>query len=83
MRKLLRPPHRRPVNLTVSPLSRLIYRRGYTHRRLAERVGVDRTYISHMVTGKRAPSMRRATLIARALGVSLDQLQRTMKETTS
>jgi transcriptional regulator with XRE-family HTH domain len=75
-----RKPHRRPVNLTSSPLSSLIYRRGFTHRRLAEKVGVDRTYISHMVTGKRAPSMRRAVLIARVLGISLDRFQKVLKE---
>lgn len=76
----MRKPHRRPVNLTESSLSRLIYSRGYTHRRLAERVGVDRTYISHMVRGQRAPSMKRAVVIAKALGVTLDQLQKRLKE---
>jgi hypothetical protein len=33
-----------------------------------------------MVTGKRAPSMRRAVLIARVLGISLDRFQKVLKE---
>ena len=57
-------------------LPELLKRRGLTHRQLAEKTGFHYTYFSKMARGQRSPSLERAKVIAKALGVSLDELQK-------
>jgi transcriptional regulator with XRE-family HTH domain len=57
-------------------LPELIRKAGFTHRTLGEKTGLHYTYFSKMARGQRSPSLARSRVIARALKVSLDELQR-------
>jgi len=54
----------------------LLQRAGHTHRSLGEKTGFHYTYFSKMARGQRSPSLDRARIIAKALGVSMDTLQK-------
>jgi len=45
-----------------------------TQAQLAERVGVQRAYIALIETGRRVPGLTIACKLARALGVTVDEL---------
>jgi len=45
-----------------------------TQEKLAEKVGLDRTYIGYLEKGDRSPSVETANKIARALGVKIDEI---------
>jgi len=47
---------------------------GLSQEQLAEKLGVDKTAISHWEQGKAAPRMSRIAEVAEALGVSIDAL---------
>jgi len=57
-------------------LPELIARAGHTHRTLGEKTGLHYTYFSKMARGQRSPSLERSKIIAKALKVSLDVLQK-------
>lgn len=42
-------------------------------RKLAKEVGVTESYISHIVAGRRTPSLRVAERISKVLGCSVDE----------
>ncbi len=48
--------------------------KGWTGDVLAERVGVSRSYLSEIETGKKTVNIRRLSAIASALGVSVPDL---------
>lgn len=48
--------------------------RGWTQAELAERAGVDRSFLADVERGKRNISILNLSLIAEALGVSLAQM---------
>lgn len=45
-----------------------------THADLAEKLGVDRTWVSHLISGKRACRPVTAGRIAKALGVPVSEI---------
>jgi transcriptional regulator with XRE-family HTH domain len=47
---------------------------GLTTRQLAERAGISQGAVSHLETGRRAPSLDLARRVASALGVTVDHL---------
>ena len=49
-------------------------RRGINQKELAERTGVSGCYISQIISGKRAPSVRMLKKLSGALGYSLAEL---------
>ncbi len=49
---------------------------GWTQVELAERLGVDRSYLSEIETGKKDPSLRVLKTLADGFGLSLSQLLR-------
>lgn len=59
---------------SMTPLKRLLFERQLTNRWLAERTGMTETAVSLIVNGKRVPSLENALRIARALGVSVEEL---------
>ncbi len=48
--------------------------KGWSQERLAEEAGMHRTYLGGIEVARRNPSLRNLIPIARALGVTLDQL---------
>lgn len=48
--------------------------KGLTQEQLAEKVGLDRTYIGYLEKGNRSPSVETANKIARALGVKINEV---------
>jgi len=50
--------------------------RGWTQVEMAEMLGVDRSYLSEIETGKKDPSLRVLKTIADGFGLSLSQLLR-------
>lgn len=48
--------------------------RGWTQVELAELLGIDRSYLSEIETGKKDPSLRVLKTIADGFGLSLPQL---------
>ena len=57
-----------------SPLRVWREHRGLTQTALAERAGVDKTYISQIEAGRKSASVRVMSRLGAALGVSLDDL---------
>jgi transcriptional regulator with XRE-family HTH domain len=49
---------------------------GWTQVEMAERLGVDRSYLSEIETGKKDPSLRVMKTIADGFGISLSRLLR-------
>jgi transcriptional regulator with XRE-family HTH domain len=49
-------------------------RRGWTQVEMAEKVGIDRSFLADVERGKRNISILNLALIARGLGVTLSQL---------
>lgn len=47
--------------------------KGVTFRKLAKKLGMHYTDLSHINAGRRVPGLRRANQIARALHLSLDE----------
>jgi len=48
---------------------------GTTLRKIAKKVGVHYSYLSHLAAGRRAPTLKRAFEISKALGVSLEEFR--------
>lgn len=67
----------------IRTLPELIRRSGHTHRSLADETGLHYTYFSKMARGQRSPSLDKAKRIAKALGVTLEELQRTWQKARS
>jgi transcriptional regulator with XRE-family HTH domain len=57
-----------------SRISRLRRARGWTQAEMAERVGIDRSFLADVERGKRNVSILNLALIAEGVGVSLAQL---------
>jgi transcriptional regulator with XRE-family HTH domain len=55
-------------------ISRLRKRHGWTQAELAEKVGIDRSFLADVERGKRNISILNLALIAEGLGVSLARL---------
>ena len=47
---------------------------GTSHRALAKRLGVDPTYISHIRSGRRVPSLTMAAKIAEVANIPIESL---------
>lgn len=60
----------------IRTLPDLLRRAGHTHRSLGEKTGLHYTYFSKMARRQRSPSLDQAKVIAKALGVTLDELQK-------
>lgn len=52
----------------------VLFERGIKHRWLAEQAGIKEQTISDIVNGKRRPTLDNALKIAKALGVSVEEL---------
>lgn len=52
----------------------LLHERELSLRVLGKKLGLHHTYLSHMANGRRMPTLSRAVKIARAMGVTLDEL---------
>ena len=50
--------------------------RGFSQEALADRCGLDRTYISGIERGNRNVAVRNVELIAKALGISIAELMK-------
>ena len=61
-------------------LKQLMKAKKITSRELAAQIGVTETYISYLITGKKAPSFRTMKRIAEYLGVSVTELFPEKKE---
>jgi transcriptional regulator with XRE-family HTH domain len=57
-----------------SRISRLRKRLGWTQAEMAERIGIDRSFLADVERGKRNISILNLALIAEGLGVTLSQL---------
>ncbi len=55
-------------------VARLRAAKGYSQEKLAEKAGIDRTYVSGIERGIRNPGIKTVVQIARALGVSVAEL---------
>ena len=55
-------------------VARIRDERGFSQDKLAEKAEIDRTYLSGIERGLRNPGIRVVICIARALGVTVDQL---------
>jgi transcriptional regulator with XRE-family HTH domain len=55
-------------------VKRLRETKGFTQENLAERAGLDRTYLSDIERGTRNPGVKNVVCIAKALGVSASRL---------
>jgi len=55
-------------------LRQLRLRRGWTQVEMAERLGIDRSYISDMERGKKNVCLPTLEVIAQALGLSISQV---------
>ena len=58
----------------VDRLKQFLAVRGITQRELGERVGLTRTSMSRILSGKQEPKLGEAYVIARELGVTLNDL---------
>ena len=61
-------------------LKQLMKAKKITSRELAVQIGVTETYISYLITGKKAPSFRTMNRIADYLGISVTELFPEKKE---
>ena len=61
-------------------LKQLMKAKKITSRELAAQIGVTETYISYLITGKKAPSFRTMNRIADYLGISVTELFPEKKE---
>lgn len=52
----------------------LLRRKGLSLRTLGKKIGVHFTYLSHMANGRRMPTLDRAVVISKALGVTAEEL---------
>lgn len=55
-------------------VARLRAARGFSQEKLAEKAGIDRTYVSGIERGARNPGIKTVLHIAKALGVSVAEL---------
>lgn len=55
-------------------VARIRDERGYSQDKLAEKADLDRTYLSGIERGVRNPGIKVVIRVARALGVTVDQL---------
>lgn len=81
-RKPLRPPKspKSPPKSPPSPnLRSLLQSVGVSQRGLAKSLGIDPSYVSHVASGRKQPSLRRAVVMAGELGISLDTLNRALE----
>lgn len=61
-------------------LTELRQRKGFTQLQLAKKIGVTRQIISHYETGRAKPSLDVAVKLAKALGVSVEEIYEALKE---
>lgn len=66
-----------------SPLALAIARRGLRHAELARRLGVNRSTVSHLVSGRQQPSEELAQRLADELAMPLDQLNALLRNATT
>lgn len=57
-------------------LRALRHKRGWTQVEMAERLGIDRSYISDMERGKKNVCLPTLEIVAKALGLSISQVLR-------
>jgi len=57
----------------------LIRSRGFSQRGLAGELGVDPSFLSHIVCGRKEPSLGMARKLSAALKVSIDVLTRSIE----
>lgn len=50
------------------------HRRGWTQVEMAERIGIDRSFLADLERGKRNPTLLSLEIIAKGLGLRLSQL---------
>ncbi len=62
---------RKPRARKLPDLHTLIASRGISQRRFSADLGVDESYVSHVLRGSKQPSFRLATKMADALGIPL------------
>ena len=55
-------------------VARLRAAKGFSQEKLAEKAGIDRTYVSGIERGVRNPGIKMVLQIAKALGVSITEL---------
>ncbi|MCX6969305.1 MAG: helix-turn-helix transcriptional regulator [Verrucomicrobia bacterium] len=55
-------------------VARLRAAKGFSQEKLAEKAGIDRTYVSGIERGVRNPGIKTVLQIAKALGVSITEL---------
>ena len=58
----------------IQRIRQLIALRGMSHKDLGERIGLKKTTMSRLLSGKQEPKLREAYDLARELGVTLDDL---------
>lgn len=57
----------------------LIHSKGYSLRTLGEKLGLHYSYLAHVAAGRRELRLDRAAVIAKVLGVSIDEMQRAIQ----
>lgn len=67
---MVRPPH---LDDGANALWDWLERRGMTQRQMAEKVGIDHTYLNHILCGRRKPGLGTAIRIERATGVAVEE----------
>lgn len=67
----------------TATLADLLHAAGVSQVDLCRALQVDASYVSHIVHGRKQPSLRRATRMALALGVTLDQFQEAVVATAA
>lgn len=56
----------------------LLHDRDLSLRKLGEKTGIHFTWLSHMANGRRMPTLSRAVKISKALGITTDELFKTL-----
>ncbi len=76
VRRMIHPMPRRDRTLTTfgKNVCRFRTQKGFSQDKLAEKANLDRTYVSGIERGVRNPSITVVIKLARALGVTTDQL---------
>jgi transcriptional regulator with XRE-family HTH domain len=72
------------TDLRISPIQRKLGQRirerrldlKMTQAQLADKTGLDRTYISGLESGRRNPALRNLNKLANSLKISIDQLMK-------
>lgn len=57
-------------------LRKLRKQKGLTQEKLSEMTGIDYSYLNQIEAGKKNPSLKRITKLARVLGVPLEELMK-------